>query len=82
LTAALCLDLKRDEAARFSFLLGLPAIALAGLKELWTLHQAGLSPYGWSILVFVEKRNGPRVEVLRPLRLGRPSTGTVALSFA
>jgi len=52
LTAALCLDLKRDEAARFSFLLGLPAIALAGLKELWTLHGAGLSPYGWSILVF------------------------------
>jgi len=40
LTAALCLDLKRDEAARFSFLLGLPAIALAGLKELWTLHGA------------------------------------------
>jgi len=33
--AALCLDLKRDEAARFSFLLGLSAIALAGLKELW-----------------------------------------------
>jgi undecaprenyl-diphosphatase len=52
LTAALCLDLKRDEAARFSFLLGLPAIALAGLKELWTLHQVGLSPQGWSILVF------------------------------
>ena len=52
LTAALCLDLKRDEAARFSFLLGRPAIALAGLKELWTLHGAGLSPYGWSILVF------------------------------
>ena len=52
LTAALCLDLKRDEAARFSFLFGLPAIALAGLKELWTLHGAGLSPYGWSILVF------------------------------
>jgi undecaprenyl-diphosphatase len=52
LTAALCLDLKREEAARFSFLLGLPAIALAGLKELWTLHEAGLSPHGWVILVF------------------------------
>jgi undecaprenyl-diphosphatase len=50
LTAALCLDLKREEAARFSFLLGLPAIALAGLKELWTLHKAGLSLHGWSIL--------------------------------
>jgi undecaprenyl-diphosphatase len=52
LTAALALDLKREEAARFSFLLGLPAIALAGLKKFWTLHQAGLSPYGWSVLLF------------------------------
>lgn len=51
LTAALSLDLKREEAARFSFLLGLPAIALAGLKELWTLYQVGLSPHGWSILL-------------------------------
>ena len=61
LTAALCLDLKRDEAGRFSFLLGLPAIALAGLKELWTLHGAGLSPYGWSILVF-----GLLIAITRP----------------
>jgi undecaprenyl pyrophosphate phosphatase UppP len=30
LTAALALGFQRDEAARFSFLLGLPAIALAG----------------------------------------------------
>src|ERR1700736_5057797 len=35
LTAALALGFKREEAARFSFLLGLPAIALAGAKELW-----------------------------------------------
>jgi len=40
LTAALALGFQRDEAARFSFLLGLPAIALAGLKELWELHKA------------------------------------------
>jgi len=40
LTAALFLDFKREEAARFSFLLGFPAIALAGLKELWVLHHA------------------------------------------
>ena len=33
LTAALALGFKRDEAARLSFLLGLPAIALAGLKR-------------------------------------------------
>ncbi len=50
LTAALFLDLKREEAARFSFLLGLPAIALAGLKELYELHKAHLDAQGWSIL--------------------------------
>lgn len=50
LTAALARGFKRDEAARFSFLLGLPAIALAGLKEVWELHKAHLSLHGWSIL--------------------------------
>ena len=50
LTAALWLGLKRDEAARFSFLLGLPAIALAGLKEFWAMHQAHLPAHGWGIL--------------------------------
>ncbi len=52
LTAALFLDLKREEAARFSFLLGLPAIAAAGLKEMWELHKAHLDAHGWSILGF------------------------------
>lgn len=51
LTAALALGLKREEAARFSFLLGLPAIALAGFKELWELYNAQLSFDGWSILI-------------------------------
>jgi undecaprenyl-diphosphatase len=50
LTAAPALGFKREEAARFSFLLGLPAIALAGLKELWELHKAHLDAAGWSIL--------------------------------
>jgi undecaprenyl-diphosphatase len=50
LTAALGLGFKREEAARFSFLLGLPAIALAGLKELWELHKAHLDGQGWSVL--------------------------------
>ena len=50
LTAALFLDLKREEAARFSFLLGIPAIALAGLKELYELHKAHLDAQGWSVL--------------------------------
>ncbi len=52
LTAALFLDLKRAEAARFSFLLGLPAISAAGLKEMWELHNAHLDVHGWSILGF------------------------------
>ncbi len=50
LTAALALGFKRDEAARLSFLLGLPAIALAGLKELWELHKIHLDYHAWSIL--------------------------------
>ena len=50
LTAALGLGFRREEAARFSFLLGLPAIALAGLKELFELHKAHLDGHGWSVL--------------------------------
>jgi undecaprenyl-diphosphatase len=52
LTAALFLNLKREEAARFSFLLGLPAIALAGLKELWVLFHAHIPAQAWTILIF------------------------------
>ena len=51
LTAALMLGFKRDEAARLSFLLGLPAIALAGFKELWELHKVHLDWYAWSVLI-------------------------------
>jgi len=51
LTAALMLGFKRDEAARLSFLLGLPAIALAGLKEIWELHKIHLDWHAWSILI-------------------------------
>jgi undecaprenyl-diphosphatase len=51
LTAALALGFKRDEAARLSFLLGLPAIALAGLKEIWELYKIHLDTHGWSILL-------------------------------
>jgi undecaprenyl-diphosphatase len=50
LTAALALGFKRDEAARLSFLLGLPAITLAGLKEIWELHKIHLDSHGWSVL--------------------------------
>jgi undecaprenyl-diphosphatase len=50
LTAALFLGFKREEAARLSFLLGLPAIALAGIKELEELRHAGLDGHGWAVL--------------------------------
>ena len=43
-------DLNREDAARFSFLLGLPAIAGAGLKEFHELYKAHLDMHGWSIL--------------------------------
>ncbi len=45
LTVALLLGLKREDAARFSFLLGIPAILLSGLlelKELVEAKQAGM----------------------------------------
>ncbi|KAA3519720.1 undecaprenyl-diphosphate phosphatase [Agrobacterium vitis] len=50
MTAALALGFKREEAARFSFLLGLPAIVLAGLKEVWELHKLALDSHGWALL--------------------------------
>jgi undecaprenyl-diphosphatase len=39
ITAGLALGLKRESAARFSFLLGAPIIAGAGLKSAWDLYQ-------------------------------------------
>jgi undecaprenyl-diphosphatase len=44
------LGFERAEAARLSFLLGLPAIALAGLKEIYELHKVHLGAHGWSVL--------------------------------
>lgn len=50
LTAALFLGFRREEAARFSFLIGLPVIFLAGVKELWVLWHVNLSTDGWMLL--------------------------------
>ena len=50
LTAALALGFKRDEAARLSFLLGLPAIALAGLKEAWEIAKVGIDAHAVALL--------------------------------
>jgi len=43
LTAGLFMDLDRATAARFSFLLGIPAITLAGLVELKDAFKAGFT---------------------------------------
>lgn len=46
LTVAMLLNLKRDEAARFSFLLGMPALIISGLVELIHMVKGGLSGAG------------------------------------
>jgi undecaprenyl-diphosphatase len=51
LTAGLFCGMERETAARFSFLLGLPAVTLAGLYELRVLFKAGLSSDGWVTLL-------------------------------
>ncbi len=50
LTAGLALGMERATAAWFSFLLGLPAIVLAGAVELLSLRKAGLHAGGWGLL--------------------------------
>jgi undecaprenyl-diphosphatase len=44
LTAGLFMDLERATAARFSFLLGIPAITLAGLVEFKEFLSTGIQP--------------------------------------
>jgi len=51
LTAGMFLGMERQTSARFSFLLGLPAVILAGAVELHTLFQAGLCAAGWLTLL-------------------------------
>ncbi|MCA9800406.1 MAG: undecaprenyl-diphosphate phosphatase [Cyanobacteria bacterium HKST-UBA02] len=46
LTAAMLLGLNRADAARFSFLLGIPAIVLSGLVELKELFEVGIGDSG------------------------------------
>ncbi|HEY9680838.1 MAG TPA: undecaprenyl-diphosphate phosphatase [Oculatellaceae cyanobacterium] len=46
LTVAMLLNLKRDEAARFSFLLGMPALVISGLVELIHMVKDGMSGAG------------------------------------
>ncbi|MGA2187380.1 MAG: undecaprenyl-diphosphate phosphatase [Steroidobacteraceae bacterium] len=51
LTAGLFCGMERETAARFSFLLGLPAVTLAGLFELRVLFNVGLNSDGWVTLL-------------------------------
>ncbi len=51
LTAGIGLGMERAAAARFSFLLGVPAIVLAGLYELFHLRKTGLDAHGWELLL-------------------------------
>ncbi|MBE9053142.1 undecaprenyl-diphosphate phosphatase [Nostocales cyanobacterium LEGE 11386] len=46
ITGGLFMNLERETAARFSFLLGIPAITLAGLVELKDFLEVGVSPIG------------------------------------
>jgi hypothetical protein len=39
--------MERETAARFSFLLGLPAVTLAAFYELRVLAKGGLGSQGW-----------------------------------
>jgi len=51
LTAGLFMGLERPAAARFSFLLGIPAITLAGLVELKSVLGEGIGDAGVAALV-------------------------------
>ncbi|MBD2433258.1 MULTISPECIES: undecaprenyl-diphosphate phosphatase [Fischerella] len=51
LTSGLFIGLQRETAARFSFLLGIPAITLAGLVELKDVLEQGVADAGIASLV-------------------------------
>ena len=46
ITAALLLNMSRQDAARFSFLLSIPVIGSAGVLKTWELLSAGV-PFDW-----------------------------------
>lgn len=51
ITAGLLLDLRREDAARFSFLLSVPAITLSGLYQLYQMREALAGELGLALLV-------------------------------
>ncbi|MFM1896275.1 MAG: hypothetical protein RLZZ385_1349 [Pseudomonadota bacterium] len=52
MTAALAVNLSREAAARFSFLLAIPIIAASGLLKTVELVQLGASPDQWITLLY------------------------------
>ena len=50
ITAALMLNMSRQDAARFSFLLSIPVIASAGLLKTWELWSTGSTLY-WELMI-------------------------------
>lgn len=53
ITAGLFLNLTREDAARFSFLLSIPAITLSGLYQLYELRSVLLGDLGLALIVAV-----------------------------
>lgn len=53
ITAGLLLNLDREDAARFSFLLSIPAITLSGLYQLYQLRDILAGDFGVALLVAV-----------------------------
>ncbi len=51
MTVAMLLNMKREDAAHYSFLLGIPAITLSGLLELYELTKHGMSNDSMSNLI-------------------------------
>lgn len=51
ITAGLFTGLTREAAARFSFLLSIPAVFLSGVYELWEVRNQILSDNLWSIVI-------------------------------
>ena len=51
LTAGLLRNLRREDAASFSFLLSLPAVALSGMYQLYELRHQLASEFGLSLLI-------------------------------
>ncbi len=49
ISTAMLFGLRRDEAARFTFLLGIPAILAAAAKETLALGRQGLAPGEWQL---------------------------------